>query len=162
MKSRKCWNRRTVVPKRPTGGPQGSPGPTKEAQSDLSEASGITRRRKKRLRNNRTRLEWKNSMKNQDYEKNEGLNPASAYKFPEAYCESRKKVSTVTHFSQLDVENSMKIKDFWGQCPKTKWKIKIINKMRAWIRRLHTNFLKPTAKVEKTCRQLHTRNGNLD
>ena len=29
-------------------------------------------------------------MKNQDYEQNEGLNPASAYKFPEAYCESRK------------------------------------------------------------------------
>ena len=65
MKSRKCWNRGTVVPERPTGRPQGSPGPTKEAQSDPSEASEITRRLKKRFRNNRTQLEWKNSMKNQ-------------------------------------------------------------------------------------------------
>ena len=32
--------------------------------------------------------------------------------FPEAYFESRKKVSTVTQKTNLDVENSMKINDF--------------------------------------------------
>ena len=67
MKSRKCWNRRTVVPERPTGGPQGSPGPTKAPQSDPSEAQGIARRCKKKLRNNTTQLEWKNSMKNRGF-----------------------------------------------------------------------------------------------
>ena len=32
--------------------------------------------------------------------------------FHEAYFESRKKVTTVTHLNYLDVENSMKIQDF--------------------------------------------------
>ena len=73
----------------------------------------------------------------------------SAFVFPEAYFESRKQVSTVTQKTNLDVENSMKIKDFLGQCPKTQRKIKIINKMRARIRRPHTKFLKPTSNVEK-------------
>ena len=55
----------------------------------------------------------KNSMKNQDYQQNEGLNPASAHKFPEAYCESRKKVLTVTHLKRESWLGFMKFQWFY-------------------------------------------------
>ena len=41
-----------------------------------------------------------NTWKHQDFHRTEGQNPASAYTFPEAYFESRKKVATVTHLKR--------------------------------------------------------------
>ena len=73
--------------------------PTSKVEHKVSTVIQKNEPRCRKLNENQRLLKhmFKNTMTNQDYEKNEGLNPASAYKFPEAYCESRKKVSTVTH-----------------------------------------------------------------